>query len=258
MIKDPVEESLTGLRALSGKKNLVSESYLAIVNGTGGKIGKDGLPSSHVTRNCLRMRGYEPTEAGLEKAIFEGYGLVQTEEGGVTIFVVGQRGVDIWRQHGTDVSMSFPVNQPMSTFLCAVKKDEKGKFIVDAISTDGGSTPRNVTVEHGLALVRYKALTLEEFISKASTAGAAMLGLHDKGHLGVGADADVTVLDMTKGLSAMTIVGGKVVMAHGIVYGKGGTVVTTKKGVAAAQAVGLPYKVVDPQKMLIYTKSKMV
>ena len=45
-------------------------------------------------------------------------------------------------------------------------------------------------------------------------------------------------------------------MAHGVVYGRGGTVVTTKKGTKAAGAVGLPSRVVDPQEMLIYTKER--
>lgn len=255
MIKDPVEEVVEGLAALKGKKNLVSESYLAIINGTGGKI-VDGLPQSHVTRNCLKMRGYEPNEKGLEQAILDGYGFVQTEEAGETVMLTGQEGVDLWRKMNTNVSMSFPVNVPEATFLCAVKKDEKGEFIVDAISTDGGSIPRNVTVESGLALVRYKALTIEEFVMKASTVGAAMLGLRDKGHLGPGADADITVLDLERGKPVMTIVGGKVVMAHGIIYGRGGTVITTEKGVKAVQEAGLPYKVVNVEEMLLYTKRR--
>ena len=146
MIKDPVEEDFIALSALKGKKNLVSESYLGVINGTGAKV-VDGLPQSHVTRNCLRMRGYEATEKGLEQAIGDGY---------------------------------------------------------------GGSTPRNVAVESGLCLVRYQALTFQEFIYKMSIRGAEMLGLKDKGHLGIGADADITVLDMVRGKPVMAIVGGKV------------------------------------------------
>ena len=254
LIKDPVEEVVDGLASLKGKKNLVSESYLAIINGTGGKV-VDGLPQSHVTRNCLRMRGYEPTEAGLEKAISDGYGLVQIEEGGETVMITGARGAKEWKAKGSDVGMSFPVNVPESTFLCAVKRDEKGKFIVDAISTDGGSIPRNVAVENGLTLVRYRALTLDEFVYKASTRGAQMLGLHAKGHLGEGADADITVLDMAHGRAAMTVVGGKMIMAFGIIYGKGGTVITTRKGLPVAKAVGLPAFEVNVQEMLLYTKT---
>lgn len=281
MIADPMDEVRRGLAAIEGKKNLVSESYLAVINGTGGAIGPDGLPVSHVTRNCLRMAGYTADEKGLEAAIAAGYGLVQIEEGGEVVLITGARGVSVWREKGTNVGMSFPVNQPQSTFLCAVRKGAGGNFVVDAISTDGGGIPRNVAVEYGLALVKYRALTMNEFILKASTAGARMLGLKDKGHLGLGADADITVLDMAAGRAAMTIVGGKVVMAHGVVYGTGGTIITTPRGEAtvkaavkaanqaangagqaaagaagagAGVAAGLRYQIVHPEEMLIYTK----
>ncbi|MFO7941350.1 MAG: amidohydrolase [Bacillota bacterium] len=252
---DPVEEVLEGLGAMAGKANLVSESYLARINGTGGEIGDDDLPTSHVTRNCLKMRGYTPDREGLEKAIGDGYGRVQIVEGGHTVLVTGARGVEVWKDNDTDVSMSFPVNRPESTFLCATRKDATGDFVVDAISTDGGGIPRNVAVESGLALVRYGALTMDEFVAKVSGAGAQMLGLLDKGHLGESADADVTVIDETAGRAVMTIVGGRIVMAHGIVYGSGGTIVTTPAGEEAARSIGLPLQVVRPEDFLLYTKT---
>ncbi|MFP4199992.1 MAG: amidohydrolase [Clostridia bacterium] len=251
---DPVEEVLEGLAAMAGKDNLVSESYLASINGTGGKIGNDDLPTSHVTRNCLKMGGYTADRAGLEKAIAEGYGLVQIVEGGYTVLVTGARGVDVWKDNDTDVSMSFPVNRPESTFLCATRKDEAGNFVVDAISTDGGGIPRNVAVESGMALVRYGALTMDEFVAKVSSSGARMLGLCDKGHLGEAADADVTVIDEASGRAVMTIVGGRIVMAYGIVYGSGGTIITTPMGEERVRSIGLPVRLVDPKDFLLYAK----
>ncbi len=251
---DPAQEALEGLAALAEKPNLVSESYLSIINGTGGKIGDDGLPTSHVTRNCLKMAGYDPDRDGLGRAIADGYGLVQIEEGGQTVLVTGERGVAIWEERDTDVSMSFPVNKPEASFLCATRKDSRGNFVVDAISTDGGGIPRNVAVEYGLALVRYGALTMDEFVLKVSSAGASMLGLHDKGHLGAGADADITVIDEDLGIPVMTVVGGRVVMAHGIVYGSGGTIITTARGEESARATGLEVKVVDPEDFLLFNK----
>ncbi len=253
---DPVREALEGLGALEGKRNLVSESYLSIINGTGGKIGDDGAPTSHVTRNCLKMAGYAPDRAGLRAAIADGYGQVQIEEGGYTVLVTGSRGVSVWEDRDTDVSMSFPVNKPEASFLCATRKDASGEFVVDAISTDGGGIPRNVAVEHGLALVRYGALSLDEFVLKTSTAGARMLGLATKGHLGEGADADITVVDEDLGVPVMTIVGGRIVMAHGIVYGDGGTIITTAKGEPAARETGLNVRVVDPEDFLLFKKSR--
>jgi hypothetical protein len=254
LIRDPAEEVLAGLAAIEGRKNLVSESYLAVINGTGGKIGPDGLPTSHVTRNCLKMRNYEVSEKGLEQAIMDGYCLVKVTEGGVTVIHVGQKGVDLWRARNTEVPVSFPVNSPQATFLCAVRRDTDGDFVVDAIATDGGSTPRNVAVEFGLCLVRYQALSMNDFVLKTSTVGAKMLGLHNKGHLGLGADADLTVLDIERGLAAMTIVGGKIIMAHGVIYGSGGTILTTPRGEAKVKDTGYNYQLVRPEEMLLYTK----
>ncbi len=253
---DPAAEALEGLGAMAGKDNLVSESYLSVINGTGGAIGDDGLPTSHVTRNCLKMRGYTPDRDGLERAIADGYGLVQVLEGGHTVLVTGSEGVAVWKDRGTDVSMSFPVNKPEASFLCATRKDDRDQFVVDAISTDGGGIPRNVAVEYGLSLVRYGALTMGEFVHKTSRAGALMLGLKDKGHLGVSADADLTIIDEEVGRAVMTVVGGRIVMAHGIVYGTGGTIITTPKGERAAREVGAGVVVVEPEDFLLFNKSK--
>lgn len=255
--RDAAGEALAGLAVLKGKKNIVSESYLAVINGTGAKIGKDGLPESPVARNCLKIGGYTPDEKGFEAAIRDGYAQVYAgEEGGETVLSSGPEGVSLWRSKGTDTGASFRVNSPRSTILLATTKDEHGRFVVDAISTDGGNLPRNVAVQSGLSLVRYGALSLEDFIWKVSSAGALMLGLPGKGHLGVGADADVTVLDLSRGKAVMTIVGGAVVMAHGVVYGTGGTLLTTGKGVARARAAGLKYQIVNPEEMLLYTKRR--
>ena len=253
---DPAAEALEGLAAMAGKDNLVSESYLSIINGTGGKIGDDGLPTSHVTRNCLKMKGYAPDRDGLERAIAEGYGLVQVLEGGHTVLITGPEAVKVWKDLGTDVSMSFPVNRPEASFLCATRKDDRDRFVVDAISTDGGGIPRNVAVEYGLSLVRYGALTMEEFVHKTSRGGALMLGLKGKGHLGVSADADVTIIDEEVGRPVMTIVGGRIVMAHGIVYGTGGTIITTPRGERAAREIGTGVAVVEPEDFLLFNKSR--
>lgn len=174
----------------------------------------------------------------------------------MTVLSSGPEGVSLWRSQGTDTGASFRVNSPRSTILLATTRDENGRFIVDAISTDGGNLPRNVAVESGLSLVRYGALSFEDFIWKVSSAGAVMLGLPGKGHLAVGADADITVLDIGRGKAVMTIVGGTVVMAHGVVYGTGGTLLTTMKGEARAREAGLKYQIVDPAEMLLYTKRR--
>ena len=61
--RNPAEEALEAAKALKEHRNLVSESYLGTINGTSAGI-RDGLPSSHVTRNCLKMGGYTADEKG--------------------------------------------------------------------------------------------------------------------------------------------------------------------------------------------------
>jgi len=253
LTKDPVEESLEGLDALRGKRNIVSESYLAIINGTGGKC-TNAIPDSGVTRNCLRLGKYSENQAGLEKAILEDFCMVQVEFGGESILVSGQEGVKYWKDAKTDIGISFPVNVPASTFLCATRKDETGKFIVDAISTDGGSIPRNVSVASGLALVRYDALTVEEFVRKVSVNPAKMYGMTSKGHLGEGADADVTVLDLERGEAVMGIAKGQIIMIDMVVIGNTGTIVTTKTGVGAVERTGLKTDIVDLEDSAFFHK----
>ncbi|MFH0848543.1 MAG: amidohydrolase family protein [archaeon] len=253
LIHNPIAESLEGLIALKGRRNLVHESYLAIINGTGGKC-IDGIPDSHVTRNCLRLGKYSQNQEGLEKAIQDGFANVQIEMGGESVLISGQEGVKYWKEAKTDAGISFPVNVPQSTFLCATSKDEKGEFIVDAISTDGGYIPRNIAVRSGLALVRYAALTLDEFVRKVSVVPAKMFGMTSKGHLGVGTDADVTVLDLAAGEPIMSFSKGHAIMIDGVVIGKQGTIITTVRGHKAVKAAGLDCDVVDLEESTFYKK----
>ena len=253
MTEDPVKECLEGLAAVEVKNNIVSESYLSIINGTSGNC-IDGVPESHVTRNCLLMRGYSEDQTGLEKAILDGYSMVNLALGGECTLVTGPEGVQHWKDAKTNIRVSFPVNVPASTFLCATRKDKKGEFIVDAISTDGGAIPRNVTVKSGLSLVRYGALTLAEFVQKVSTNPARMFGMTSKGHLTESADADITILDLERGEAVMGIAKGQVIMINGIVTGQEGTIVTTKTGAASVGKTGLKFDVIDLEQSRFYRK----
>jgi hypothetical protein len=253
LTNDPIQESLEGLKALTGRSNIVSESYLAVINGTGGKCTK-GVPDSLVTRSCLRLGKYPASEHGLERAILDGFAKVNVELGGECVLLSGSKAVRLWQRARTDAWVSFLVNVPSSAFLCATRKNQDGKFIVDAISTDGGSFPRNVTVESGLSLVKFGALTIGEFVEKTSVNPAKMFGMVSKGHLGEGADADVTVLDLERGKAVMGIAKGEVIMIDGVVVGKDGTVVTTKVGARSVEVMGMKYDLVDLEKSRFYQK----
>jgi hypothetical protein len=252
LIKDPIEETKESLAILSSLKGkIVSESHLAIMNATSGSC-EEGVPTDLVTQNCLQMKGYASTEQGLKQAFSDGYASAVVERGGEGVLVKDEEALKLWMDAGTNITVSFPVTPAISSFLCAVEKDKVGDFVVDAISTDGGVYPRNIAIERGLALVRFGALTLSELVKKLSSIPARMFGLMNKGHLGIGADADVTVIDLQRGLAVMSLVGGEPIMVDGVVLGREGTLLTTKEGVKGISAAGLKYEVVDIDKGLLY------
>lgn len=167
--------------------------------------------------------------------------------------MTGEAALRSWESDQKHVS--FPVNIPYITTLVATRKSSNRKFVVNAISTDGGSSPRNMIVNSGLALVRYGALSLNEFVVKTSFNPSRMWGMLDKGSLGIGVDADVTVLDIERGKAVMGIALGKVIMVDNVITGTGGTIITTEKGVRTVQATGLPYDVVDLNECGLYTQA---
>lgn len=219
-IEPPLQEVQRALRALRAAPHVVSESYLATINGTSGRC-HEAVPISNVTKQSLKAKGYEPTEDGLRKAIFAGDAQVHIVKGGATQLIGGAEGVEYWQVKQTNVPVSFRVNHPEVTFALACAK-EGDRFLVTALGTDGGSMPRNTTVEQGLAMVRYGALSLEDFIRKTSLGPATMFGLHQKADLTEQSDADVTVLDLERGRAVMSFAHGKLVMIDGIVVGEGG------------------------------------
>lgn len=118
--------------------------------------------------------------------------------------------------------------------------------MVDGISTDGGCIPRNVILSQGLSLVKLDVLSLTEFAQKTSLNPARMLRLMNKGHLSVGADADITVYDYATQTPKASFVAGRKVLFDGSVCAKGATVICTDRGRKAVEARGMKAIVVDP------------
>lgn len=87
--------------------------------------------------------------------------------------------------------------------------------------------------------------TVTSLALKASTNPARILGLQNKGHLTLGADADITVLDYEKQKPFMSLSNGKVVMYNGYVSGKGGRIITTSQGQKYVKEKGLEPLVVS-------------
>ncbi len=249
-IKTPLEEVLELHEKLKIKRNIVSGSYLAMVNGTSGKC-VDGRPESNVTRRCLRMGGYEQTARGLEKAILDGFPGVSIRRGRANILLYGEEARNIWLKND-NLPLSFPVNSPEAILLCAISKKEDGSFIVPSFVSDGGAIARNCIIEKGLTLVKMKYLKLEDFILKTSVNPARMFGFTTKGFLKEGMDADISVLDLDACKATMSIAGGQMIMVEGRVIGSGGTLLTTAK-VSDTHRQKTNFRKIDMTKSSLYS-----
>ena len=243
---------MEALSILEAHPNIFSESYLAVFSGNPVKC-TNGELESNGPKNSLSIGGYEGNEKGLRKAILDGWASVVVQRGDENVRLTGEEGIEHFEAEGANVTGTFPVTPASTRFLLAIQKTKSGRFIVDVIAADGGSIPRNFIVEKGTALVRMDMLTREEFITKTSLNPARTFGLKDKGHLGGGADADITVLEGTSGRVYSTINGGKFIMMDGVVVGNGITVITTERGVKAVEKQGQNPKVVDLAKGWFYS-----
>lgn len=245
LINSPLEEVKHAMELLKKSPNIVSESYLAPFNGTSGELDDGDLPKSHVTRNCLKMFGYSIDKEGIKNALLDKNGAVYTKQGEEYELIWGERAYEIWVGQNYKANMCFPVNSPIAAMVCASEKDENGKFVVNAISTDGGAIPRNFTLSYGIPLVKFGAITLKELILKASYGPAKMLGIKNKGHLSVGADADIAVVDPNTGAVEMTIIRGKMCMIKGYLTNQPGMILTTERGTNHLKEKGIPFDVIN-------------
>jgi hypothetical protein len=241
---DPLEEASRAIKALKRAPRTRSESYLATINGAHAAV-VDGIPKSNVVKTCLKRGGFPATDAGIRAAIQSGWAKIQGIRDGLTVLLPPADGLAHYIASGTNVGISFPVNPASSAIGIALAKNDS-EFVVTALSTDGGSIPRNTTVDQGLALVEFGALTLDDFVRKACLNAARMFGLENKGHLGLGADADVTIIDPVQRKPTWVIANGKVIVEAGIVVGHGGHIATTRQGSAFLKKEGVPYVIASP------------
>lgn len=250
-IRPALEEVLELLGQLRGRKNIVSGSYLAMVNGTSGKC-IEGRPESLITRRCLEMGGYDQTTPGLEKAILSGFAGVSTRKGKANVLLYGEEARQVWLEDD-NVPVSFPVNSPEAILLCAISKRDDNSFIVPSFVSDGGAIARNCIVERGLMLVKMQYMSLADFILKTSVNPARMLGLTGKGSLSPGKDADITALDLEACTASMAIARGKVIMKDKEVLGTGGTMLITEK--ASPRLKGDAFQRINLSESLLFSKS---
>lgn len=248
LIDHPLEEARRAFELLLKSKNIVSESYLAPFNGTNGEINELGLPTSHVTRNCLIKLGYSVDRKGVRQVLLDKKAAIYMKIGKENELIWGENAYNLWVQKDTKVNMSFMVNSAVVAAACAAEKDTDGQFVVNALSTDGGAIPRNFTLRYGIPLVDFGAITLKELVWKASYAPAQLIGLKNKGHLSIGADADIVVVDRETASAKITIINGKVSMIDGYLTSKPGKLLTTQRGAVFLRKNKIPYEVIDLNK----------
>ena len=248
-VRDELSEAQEAIELLKAHSNIFSESYLSPLNGTR-IIVRGGKPISSVTVTCLKKLGFSPDRAGMREAILKGKCGVLCDDGRIGRLASGEEGVRYWESRNTEATGCFAVNPAVSRFLLAQAKRPDGSFVVDSFSTDGGCYPRNVIMENGLLLVQFGAISMKEFVVKASVNGARALGLPDKGHLGAGADADVSILDFERKKAWATVVNGRVIMKAGELLGSGTGIICDARGEASLKARGIRTMVkkeLDPQ-----------
>jgi dihydroorotase-like cyclic amidohydrolase len=207
-------EAQRAIELLTPAHRVFTESYISRINGTWGTC-VDGRPISGQTRAALRAGGFEETQEGLERALTVGYASTHAVRNNDVQLETGAAGLSVWRAADTRIGMSFPVNDVGVGIVLAAARTAAGRFVIDAWATDGGGIPRNNTLTAGYGLVALGVLTLQDLVWKASTAPAAAFGLHQKGQLSEGADADLIVVEPSTGSVRLTIASGKVVAREG-------------------------------------------
>jgi hypothetical protein len=252
VLGDPLLEVREAMELLQTTENTVTESTLCeLANDYATCI--NGLPESLVVRASLKLMGFEPTEEGLRTGISKGVIRVVLSQGDRMYMVRGEEALRAFERANSNILIMSPVNPRAVGLVCASYKGKDGHFVVDAITADGGNSPRSVQISYGLALVRFGCLTVSELATKLSDNPARIIGIESKGHLGAGADADITVLDLERGKTVMTIVGGNVVMKGDRILGEGGTIITTARGVKNLSDDGFSCVVADPTNGWMYT-----
>lgn len=248
-----LEEVQEAFHMLRENPNIIADSHMAIMNGTSG-LCRDGVPCDFITINCLKMFGRDPTEDGLGKSILDGLVRVIAPRELENSLLGREEAFDYWRAQSTNANVSFPANLPAVAAACMLeRRTPGGEFLIPLAATDGGGFPRNNLIGKLLSLYHLGYLSLEEIIRKASLYPAQVFGLSCKGHLAVGADADMTVLNSSLTGAVESYVQGRQIMREGIITGSGAQLITTEAGRASASRHNLPCVLTDLSKSAFYS-----
>ncbi|MDF2562521.1 MAG: pyrC 2, partial [Microbacterium sp.] len=207
---DADDEARQAISMLRAAPHLLSESYLDRHNAAPGEF-VHGAPASPRLVGWLERAGFPGTADGVRQALLTGWASIVVSTGGESSLTTGAAAAAEYERRAGRVVLCLPVNPPEPRVRLATSKTPGGRFDIDALATDGGGIPRNTTLSAGLALVELGYFTVGQLVAKASAVPAALLGLDTKGHLRVGGDADVVIVDPATRRVRMTIARGTVV-----------------------------------------------
>ncbi len=235
-------EMIEALDLLQANPAIISESYLSARNGVNLVCDENGIPKSKIVLNCLKKFNLSGNDRGIRDAIHKGFLSVMKDINHETCLISGKEGVEFFEEMNSNVSGSFDQMNPLSSILlaAAARRYPDNEFTVDALATDGGSIPRNVTLQSGMEFIRLGAFTLQEFIHKACLMPARMLNLMNKGHLSIGADADITVLDPKTSKAEYVVAQGHTILNKGNLLSGKPTAFCTSSGQDFYEKVGIP------------------
>lgn len=242
-VKPVLDECIEAAALLEAHPELVTESYLSARNGCPLGMKADGTPKSGIVVKNLAAFGFAPTIEGVRSAILaRRLGVLIPREDDVEV-VGGMEGLEFFNDataKGLPVDGSFDgVNPFESRAFFGTARRADGSFLIDGISTDGGGIPRNVILASGLSLVKLGGLDPVDFAVKTALLPSQMLGLPQKGTLGVGTDADLTIYDPATQTARHSLVMGRFVLKDGAAVGTGTQAICTAAGAEAARAAGL-------------------
>lgn len=244
----PPSETMEALELLQDNPAIISESYLSPRNGANLICDENGIPKSKIVLNCLRKNNFSEDRDGIRAAIRKGFLAVMKDINRETCLIEGQEGVEFFDEQDSNVSGSFDKVNPLSSRLlsAAARRYPANEFTVDALATDGGCIPRNVTLKTGVEFVRLGVLTMQEFVHKACLMPARMLNLKNKGHLSIGADADITIFNPQTGKAEFVIAQGRTLLSQGVLHSGKPTAFCTEKGLSFYERKNLPVFSVTP------------
>lgn len=248
-VTSDLEETQQALRWVD-EHQILTESYLGIINGCPGEVDSGKLVSAATRRHLRRLR-FDDNPKGLAEALNTGAAQA-VDPSAVGQLRSGPSAVDYWDKAKSMVTVCFPINKLSVgvAMLTARTKYDPRAFSVSNICSDGGGIPRNVTLEYGLRLVEWRVLSIGELITKCSLNPGRLLGM-DKGTFSPGADADVVIADRLTGLVDATIGGGQILYENGKILGSGARILVRQE---SSVSTGLPTRQVDLAKSTLFIR----